>query len=57
LTARITLIAADFYAHIDDARAYPRTTGAETTEAFVLKPWDAAADPVAFAAADRPPIG
>lgn len=34
LAARVTSIAADFYAQLGDMRAYPRTSGAETAEAF-----------------------
>jgi aromatic-L-amino-acid/L-tryptophan decarboxylase len=34
LAARVTTIAADFYEQLDEMRAYPRTTGAETSEAF-----------------------
>jgi aromatic-L-amino-acid/L-tryptophan decarboxylase len=34
LAARVTSIAADFYARLDNMRAYPRTSGAETTGIF-----------------------
>src|ERR1700704_5836591 len=34
LAARVTSIAADLYARLDDLRAYPRTSGAETTAVF-----------------------
>ena len=34
LAARITSIAADFYAQLNNMRAYPATTGAATAEAF-----------------------
>ena len=34
LAARVIAFAADFYEQLDDMRAYPRTTAAETSEAF-----------------------
>ena len=34
LAARVTSIAADLYARLDGMRAYPRTSGAETTAIF-----------------------
>jgi len=34
LAARVTSIAAEFYAQLDGMRAYPRTSGAATTKAF-----------------------
>jgi hypothetical protein len=34
LAVRVTTIAADFYEQLDEMRAYPRTTGAETSDAF-----------------------